>query len=445
VNISAGLTVALVQVLALVASADAAVSQAVYPAIVKPGTESATPADPTLATLQAERSGPDESPRVLEAEAARFLAEISNLEASKGPYADELSQQLEGLGALYARFEDYPQAIELFKRAIHVSRINGGLNSPEQVPVTERLIEIYLAQGEVDKADKRHSYLYRIAISHKDSSPLQTAQAMMKYAEWQRVTYLIGLGRTPNSRLLEMHDTYKDVIRLLAATEEEYSLKLVPPLRGLLAAQYLLSIRPMQAAVGKPTLASTAGEDNGHDYRVRRGFLRRMSFKQGKATLAALREIHLKNPASSLVAVAKISVDLGNWLLWNNRHRDAYDAYGQAWSELSIMVGGEQKLKEIFDEPASLSALVNPNTDLGFGSPAQPADGAALEWATILLHISSEGRASKLEVVESQPPKKSSMLHKTLRELSSTRYRPRFVDGKPVDSQIVKFFEYSDN
>ncbi|HHX83149.1 MAG TPA: tetratricopeptide repeat protein, partial [Pseudomonadaceae bacterium] len=66
---------------------------------------------------------------------------IADLETAEGPFSAALPQQLLALGDAHQANGDLELAQQYFEQASHVTRINHGLFSTEQVPAIERIIE----------------------------------------------------------------------------------------------------------------------------------------------------------------------------------------------------------------------------------------------------------------------------------------------------------------
>ena len=64
---------------------------------------------------------------------AAYQFYITDLENRHGAYAPGLSEQLLGLGSVYQEQGLHKEAIKIFKRAVHLSRINNGLHNAEQL------------------------------------------------------------------------------------------------------------------------------------------------------------------------------------------------------------------------------------------------------------------------------------------------------------------------
>src|SRR5210317_943906 len=65
----------------------------------------------------------------------RFHQQLAALEDSEGPYSDALAEPLTSLGRYYRASGDLEQATRMYRRALHLVRVNDGLYSERQMPV----------------------------------------------------------------------------------------------------------------------------------------------------------------------------------------------------------------------------------------------------------------------------------------------------------------------
>ena len=64
-----------------------------------------------------------------------LLDEISRIESRDGAYSADLPEQMLSLGLALQQQDRHGEAIEVFKRGVHLARINNGLYCAEQVPL----------------------------------------------------------------------------------------------------------------------------------------------------------------------------------------------------------------------------------------------------------------------------------------------------------------------
>ena len=85
----------------------------------------------------------DDTPERLNLDISRYKQSIAEQEAQNGVYHPQVKEQLMGLGILLQNNELHGDAVDLFTRALHITRVNNGLESLDQLPILERLAHLY--------------------------------------------------------------------------------------------------------------------------------------------------------------------------------------------------------------------------------------------------------------------------------------------------------------
>lgn len=377
---------------------------------------------------------PDE-PEPVASDPASYRFYIADLERRGGPYARGLSEQLQGLGAVYRDQGLHGEAIEAFKRGVHVARINNGLYSPEQIPLLQGLIESLVASGDFERADERQGYLYRIQRDIYGENSEQMSSAMLQRAAWERKAYYLALGDTAFTRLLTMWELYGTVIGSIADRKGNTSPELLEPLTGLLQTQYMISSYSGESRKG-PVAASSA--DLKFVEKDRFGAIRTANYKQGKAVIEALRDVYDYNEDEQSPLPAETRVQLGDWHLWHGKWNSAVAAYRQAWDELGELENGAIERQVYFSRPVML-----PDTP---GSPGELKPPASIRgYAEASYYISPKGRVRDLELLKLEPVDESDDAEpiQLLRRIRRMLYRPVLVDREPVATEtITKRYAY---
>jgi tetratricopeptide (TPR) repeat protein len=368
-------------------------------------------------------------PGLMSPDAASYQFYITDLENRFGPYAPGLSEQLLGLGVSYQNQGLHEQAIEVFKRGVHVSRVNNGLQSSEQIPLLQRMISSHVALGQFTEADERQYYLFRIQAENYGVQSPEMSAAMMERAEWERQAYYLSLGNASFVRLLTMWELYSNVLGNIARTEGHYSVNLLRPLDGLLQTQYMVT-----AYGGEPGTAFEAG--NSADLRFieqnRFSSIRASNYKQGQAVIAAIHDVYDYNEGDQSPLRAESMVMMGDWHQWHQKRESALTAYQAAWDALAELDDGEKYLQQYFAAPSLLPALS------GWDGELPPPD-VIKGYADVTYYIDERGRIKDLELVHMEPLDPEDKLEpvRLLRQLKQMQYRPRFENREPVATEVI--------
>ena len=376
-----------------------------------------------------------DEPVLVAPDSAAYQFYITDLESRFGAYAPGLSEQLLGLGSVYQEQGLFQEAIKVFKRAVHLSRINNGLHSAEQIPILQNMISALVSSGEYEKADERQYYLYRIQRHLYQANEPLMSKAMMDRADWERQAYYLSVGETAFSRLLAMWELYRRVLSNIAETEGSYSIQLLKPLNGLLQTQYLIA-RYNGEAPGGIQVGGGSPENTAEQNRFT--MVRLSNYKQGQAVIAAIREVHLFNESEDSPLAAESLMDLGDWRQYHGKRDAAAEAYLQAWDEMATLENGEEMVAKYFGTPEMLPTTADAHADLA--PPANIRGHAKVSYS-----VNHRGRVVDLELLANETAEGHPNAEPTrlLRRIKAKKYRPRFENREPVKTEnLVKHYAY---
>ncbi len=352
---------------------------------------------------------------------------IKEAESREGAYGSSLSESMVGLARTLQAQGRHDEAIELYKRSVHLARVNEGLYCAQQIPMLQGEIASHKALRNYAEADERQDYLYRVQ-TRAIGSGAELVAAFMDQAQWQYEAYQLQLGQDSYERLIDMSELYRVAFSDVVTREGEKSPNLLPPLYGMLQAQYLIS--------GYEIPPSTpVFDENGH---VDEGLLRfkayhHKSYKQGNAIIDAIATIKQEHNPQDRASIAQALVMLGDWQLWNGRKDDAFAAYREATTELARADDAQERARQLFGEPVALPAIAG----IDLLPPVVEPDEAAI---TLAFGVSESGRVHDIERLDDND-EADSQAYRLMRELRKTTFRPRFEAGQPVETEnIVKAF-----
>ena len=367
--------------------------------------------------------GADQQPAPVSAQERDYRDAIARVESSQGAYAAQLPEQLLSLGLTLQSQGRHAEAIDLFKRGAHLARINDGLYSSQQVPMLQGQIASYVAGGDYVQADERQHYMYRVQIRSTDSGPEHTA-ALMQQANWQHSAYRLGIGAQGFTRIMNMWDLYRLALNDVIKREGETSVNLLPPLRGMLKAQYLI------AGYDWDDMGSISSDDLGARQDLNRfNAYRAQSYQKGSAVITAIRDIEQKHAPEHGAAAANTLIMLGDWQLWHNDRVQAWQSYQDAIAELAEHDDAQVMIGHLFGEPVALPNIAGIR-------PLPPAVDA--EQGNILLEfgVTGRGRVINLERLD-ESAGNTGHANQFMRKLRKTRFRPRFEAGQPTETEKI--------
>lgn len=362
-----------------------------------------------------------------------YLEDALEADAGFGPYSTQQAIELSRQGAAYQAQARYTSAIEAYTRAVHLLRVNEGLETPLQVPLLQQIIESLLAQDRVVEADNYQNYLFRIQRENLRPTDPEMLHAVEQYADWHRNAYISELDKDRYARILDMIDLYSDMADAVIAEQGEHSLAALPYLRGKLKAQYLMSIYPgeseasvsvelyQQDNVELPTLK-----------KMRFMRFRDFNYRYGEQNLQQMRDIIARDPASGPRELADATVALGDWYQWHHRYAIAQNTYRAAWEVMAGEAEAEAWQRRTFGVPLELprEVVFQPGR---LAIPVPHTHEVQLRFS-----VSTHGEARDIEVLRPDAAQDADTVNRGHRFLRDIRFRPRMAQGDVVASNLVE-------
>lgn len=358
-----------------------------------------------------------------------YHRQVEKLESEEGAYSSALAEQLLSLGLSLQSNGSHEQAVGAFKRGVHLTRINNGLYSADQIPLLQGEITSHIALGQYAEADERQHYLYRVQVRSMVSG-LSRAQAFVQQADWQYNAYMLGVEGHGFSRLMSIWDLNRLALTDISEREGSTSTNLLPPLHGMLRAQYLIA-----GYEGDGQSSSNSSESMAAQQDKNRFFAyRSQSYKRGQSVILAIYDIEEANHGAKSTATANVLTMLGDWRLWYGEREAAMQAYQDAIAELVEHDDAQTETDRMLGEPVALP-------DLDGVRPLPEAVAAENANTVLQFNITERGRVEELERTDDYE-ENSGAVNRLMRKLRKTRFRPRFEMGEPVESvNIVKAYD----
>ena len=354
-----------------------------------------------------------------------FRRSVREIESGVGAYASALPEQLLSLGISLQREGEHEEAVKVFKRGVHLARINNGLYSREQIALLEREIASHVAMGQYDDADERQHYMYRVQMRSMEKG-LTRAQAFMDQAQWQYNAYRLDLGGPGYPRLMSMWDLYRLALNDIVDREGQTSLSLLPPLEGMLLSQYLIGLHPSDDSGGFGAAEGLNAQQQANRFHAYRA----QNYKKGRAVIQAIYDVQEANYGESSQESVDAKIMLGDWLFWQGEREAALEVYRGAIAELVDTGVAQEEIDNLFADPVAL-----PNYEGAQALPraAEHSDNTVL----LAFTVSPQGRVLDLERVDENEELSSGLANRLMRKVRKTRFRPQIAMGEPVATENV--------
>jgi len=335
-----------------------------------------------------------------------YSAAIEIIERIENMLDPSLVNPLRGLGA--AQFEsgrpDLAKAA--FDRAVHISHVNDGPHNLEQVEILLSLAETYLAVGETSMAVDVQKRIYYLQARNIEPNSVDIIPALETRANWQH-----RMGMYEQERY-----TLRRIISVVEKDKGKESLELILPLTNL-ASSYLSDTYLGVPARAQPSVS------NGEPYLKR-----------------AIR-IAERNPDSNSRIRVETKIELADYYILTDRAGRAHTFYHQSWEIMSEDESLLDYRASNLEAGVILRDIFVPNKfDDSSVIPTIEEPAGYLEGNLLFSYsVSTRGRATNVRLIEADPRGLDSLYKRIGRELRFIVYRPRMVDGRPVQSDNVTF------
>ena len=386
---------------------------------------------------------------------AEYERKIQLREAEHGVYDPATGEYLLAVGLVYQKAGRHEEAADAFTRAMHIKRVNEGLQAVGQLLILEQLIKSNIANADWEEVDRNYQQLLWIHKRNYDPDDPRLLPVVDTVGRWKLKAYKENLLDSSAIRIIgESEKLFKDTIEILEHQYGENDPKLINPLYGRALTNYQYAIEVANTpqdefhGSGSPTrtqvMCRTVPTPNGGARRICNTIRvpdpsyyasqsSNKDFALGQRIVAvgkALRQIvqiHEANPDLPRDSHARALVHLGDWNLLRGKKTTAHKRYKAAYELLTGSDEHQATLEELFGKPQNLPALRLPLPEID-----QKLEEEQSGFVLASFDVSSSGRAKNVQIIESEPPDATSARRKAKKTIRGRIYRPRFEKGEPV-------------
>jgi tetratricopeptide (TPR) repeat protein len=357
---------------------------------------------------------------------ASYQRAIGLIEAAGRLTSPRYARAHAGLALTYYDARRHDLAAPAFERAIALNRRAEGLFNEEQLPLLEKQADSLTELGRPEEALQAHRYALRLVGRRSGERSLRYARELESFGRWYMRARAYDASRA----------TLKRSAEVFAELKGPEALELIGPLTGIAenarrwiydpAARAQSSEDEERRAMyhdpvmpGPPSLSPSTIENEG---------LRALE------RAVAIADAHPDAPPAIVVAVR---LQLGDWHQSRQAPERALPHYQQAWKAAAqVTDDGRPPSEALFGAPLLLN-FVAPD---GWNRYAQrPPEEVERRDVEVEMTVTAQGRVQDARVVaDGGDPRLGS---RGQRAAESGRYRPRFVDGAPVDTPGVRFVQ----
>jgi len=363
--------------------------------------------------------------------AAQYRTAIETIEAREGAYGSGLTQSLMSLGQVLQKQGDHENAVDAFKRAMHLNRINEGLYNLGQVPILEELIESEIAQENWEDANDKHQYLFWLHRRNFGDTDYRLLPVIEKLSSWHLNIYTLNLSEGLHQHLVSAHALFRLAVNIIDNSYGQNDLRLVKSLRGLTATNYYLRQFRAEESMKLTHTSARGGSTPTAQERAKLDQYTINSYASGKRAMTRIVDVLDSNPEVLPSAAAKAKVGLADWYLLFDKWKSAQETYQEAYNELVASDADPRIIKSLFGRPVALPDMPLLVTEIKKTTKDTP-------YVLVTFDVTSYGRAKNVNIIESFPDDQMRLRSKVRRSLKAAKFRPRFENGEAVLTEQLR-------
>lgn len=366
----------------------------------------------------------------------RYIEAIEKKESDEGPYNRDLPEMLHSLGKKFQSNDRHEEAVNVYKKAIYINRINDGLYSLSQETSLQAIIESQKIQGKIKEVAGNYSQLLQIyRKNYKENNP-SFLDMIDEFSHWSIKAYTQTGGRNDVYHLEAAFDLYSDTIRILSEQKGEMHPSLLPSLNKLATTCYYLSVHQRRFPdYGETDTSLPFG------YRsmapVNQVVGRGAYFKHGQMVQNQILQILDENPNFTPIEIAKGQTNLGDWYLIFGKYQLARNAYKKSYE----IVANNQKNIKILDEMYSQPVMLpknseffgtKKNNDLASDKSENSNLSYTVNYVNLLVDITDGGNPINFSIKKIFPSEMNNFGARAIETVRTKKFRPQLINGSPV-------------
>ncbi len=343
-------------------------------------------------------------------ETSRMIEEIES-EGTK--YDPGLIKPLLLQGDASRLMGNYVEAIQSYERAKHVSRLNFGLISLDQIKVVEREAKTYRELGQIARANSSYEYIFTIYTENYDAGSAELLPAVFALADWYVEIHNIFAAR----------GMYEYANRIATRYLERTDPMTIRALEGFASTFRLERFRPpnVDEPINQPPPTLYVDENKPFKYRAEVN-----EFSVGEKTLIELVNIAEERTDATRESIATAKLNLADWFTLFQKSVEAMVIYD------NILEMYQEDLNSPFIQKhfSELNALYFPLPVAAEAQPLNKPVSAIDAHINLLVDVSATGTVDNVEIISFEPENKFTKDYKEM--MKRAIYRPLFVEGEAV-------------
>lgn len=333
---------------------------------------------------------------------------------------------LAGLGIALSRSGHHDEAVPRLQRALTIQRAKYGLFDVRQQETLKVLAESLTALDRKQEAQDLLVYRGRVAEKAYGAGDTRVVQAMCDLGNW-----FAENGKTPEASM-----TFKVAVENVSWKLSPNHRDIVEPLRGLARAQMLRQSYPEEwlRTPSRKGCTMIAPECRSPLRKDARGT--RKLDPEGEDALKRALWVLEADPLSSPQVRVETLIQMGDWQQIKKAPDEALSYYQQAWQLMQTSLKSSSPAATSFDAPVR---VFYPTPMIVAHVPGVPPEETRTQHVQIEFTVKADGSVADARILEHDTREKYA--RDILDAVRVSRFRPKFVAGKPVDVPGIVFRE----
>lgn len=354
---------------------------------------------------------------------AAFAEALPLAERYGGRSSAALVDPLRGMGYTLAAEGRHDLAIPYLNRALLLSRRSAGLFDVSQQGLLRQLTTSLTAVGAVAEGERHMLYLRRLGEHAYGAKDPRQIPILCIVGDWYA-----EIGQMDQAR-----QHYRAAIAIAERKLGKNHLALVEPLRGFAASytrEVLLSFFGLSPRVDRLSALDPNAQVQGEPMNPR------YLSSEGERALARALQVVRDNPETSLPTVMGTLLQAGDWFVMKLQPEKAMPYYEQAAQTLANADPAQvtPEIASVLSFPVPIFYPTPSFATRNLNRPAQETEDHFVQ-----MEFTVQPDSTVTDVVVTDKDASDRQVSQVADALRASRYRPRFVDGKPVATTAVSY------
>lgn len=344
----------------------------------------------------------------------REALQITELAGTRSGVA--LLDPLRGLGYTLALLDRHEEAVPVLERALNISHRTHGLFDLSQQGLLRQLAASLSRTGRMVEGAKQMHYLQRVGESTYGAKDPRMSPVLCVIGDWYVDTGNFLIGR----------ERYRDAIEIVERKLGKNDPALVLPLRGL-ARSYVQEV-----------YFATQGYQALHDRLLpdpqpveSKGVNPKYISSDGEKSLQRAVSILEARPDASPAAMIDTLIQLGDWYQLKLQSEKALTHYRRA---AALVTSSNQAEPDPTAMPLSFPVRIYyPLPQQAMRNRQLPPEEIEEKFVAVQFTVNDKGYVEDAKVIEQNGTERQAS--EALHAVRSSRYRPKFVNGEPVQTE----------